>query len=367
METTATRIDISADLYRHLVGETPMPTLSEAKLRRLTEAIVVALGTPADLAQAVSDSLVGANLAGHDSHGLLRLPWYARSVRSGRIIPTARPLVAAYHGATAEVDGAMGWGQPTARLAAETAIELARQHGVGAVVAKHCNHIGRVGDYVELIARAGLIGMALCNAGPAVAPFGGYQRLLGTNPFAWAAPAGAGREPLVLDFATSMVAEGKLRVARAKGEPLPPGLIVDTDGRPSEDPGAFYAGGALQTFGMHKGSGMSVMIELLARGLAGVDPLLPGTGGLNGTLMLALDIPAFAPAAQFEAAAARLSEQITSAAPLAGFERVLLPGEREVLTRQARQAGGIPIPDSTWAEIMALARELGLNENQEQP
>src|SRR6266540_2328287 len=341
METTATRIDISADLYHHLVGETPMPTLSEAKLRRLTEAIVVALGTPADLAQAVSDSLVGANLAGHDSHGLLRLPWYARSVRSGRIIPTARPLVAAYHGATAEVDGAMGWGQPTARLAAETAIELARQHGVGAVVAKHCNHIGRVGDYVELIARAGLIGMALCNAGPAVAPFGGYQRLLGTNPFAWAAPAGAGREPLVLDFATSMVAEGKLRVARAKGEPLPPGLIVDTDGRPSEDPGAFYAGGALQTFGMHKGSGMSVM--------------------------LALDIPAFAPAAQFEAAAARLSEQITSAAPLAGFERVLLPGEREVLTRQARQAGGIPIPDSTWAEIMALARELGLNENQEQP
>jgi len=342
-----------------------MPTLSEAELRRLTEAIVVALGTPADLAQIVCDALVGANLAGHDSHGVMRLPWYAHSVRNGRIIPTARPLVAAYRGATAEVDGASGWGPPTARLAAETAIELARQHGVGAVVAKHCNHIGRVGVYVEQIARAGLIGMAFCNAGPAVAPFGGYQRVLGTNPFAWAAPAGPGREPLVLDFATSMVAEGKLRVARAKGEPLPPGLIVDAHGRPSEDPSDFYTGGALQTFGLHKGSGMSVMIELLARGLAGVDPLLPGTGGLNGTLLLALNIPVFTPAAEFEAVATRLSEQVAEALPLAGFERVLLPGERETLTRQARQASGIPIPDSTWAEITTLARELGVEEDHE--
>ena len=342
-----------------------MPTLSETDLRRLTHAIVIALGTPADLAQIVSDSLVGANLAGHDSHGVMRLPWYAHSVRNGRIIPTARARVAAYRGATAEVDGVIGWGQPTAHLAAETAIELARQHGVGAVVAKQCNHIGRVGAYVEQIARAGLIGMAFCNAGPAVAPFGGYQRVLGTNPFAWAAPAGSGREPLVLDFATSMVAEGKLRVARAKGEPLPPGLIVDANGRPSEDPSDFYAGGALQAFGLHKGSGMSMMIELLARGLVGVDPQLPGTSGLNGTLLLALDIPVFAPAAEFEAAAARLSEQIGSAAPLAGFERVLLPGERETLTRQARQAAGIPIPDSTWAEITTLARELGVDENYE--
>jgi uncharacterized oxidoreductase len=337
-----------------------MPTLSESALRRITEAIVVALGTPPDLAKVVRDTLVGANLAGHDSHGVMRLPWYARFIRRGQIVPAARPQVVARHGATARVDGALGWGPPTARLAAQTAIELATQHGVGAVTAINCNHIGRVGEYVELIAGAGMVGLALCNASPSVAPFGGYQRIMGTNPFAWAAPGGPGRAPLVLDFATSVVAEGKLRVARAKGEPLAPGLVVDAAGHPTEDPSDFYAGGALQTFGLHKGSGMSVMIELMARGLAGVDPLLPGSGGVNGTLVLALHIPAFAPAEQFAAAAARLCEQVTGAAPLAGFEQVLLPGEREALVQRERQASGIPLPDSTWEEIALLARELGV-------
>src|SRR5689334_20065091 len=263
-----------------------MPTISEAALRRATEAIVVALGTPVDIALAVVDSLVGANMAGHDSHGVLRLPWYAQFIREGRIVPGARARVASRRGATAQVDGALGWGQPAARLAADTAAELAAEYGVGAVAVLRCNHIGRVGEYVERVAAAGMIGIAFCNASLSVAPHGAYQRLLGTNPFAWAAPAGPGQPALVLDFATSVVAEGKRRVARAKGEALPPGLVVDSAGHPSTEQADFYAGGALQTLGLHKGSGMSVMIELLARGLAGVDPLVPGNNGFNGTLLI---------------------------------------------------------------------------------
>jgi uncharacterized oxidoreductase len=211
-----------------------------------------------------------------------------------------------------------------------------------------------------MIARAGKIGLMHCNASAIVAPFGGYQRVMGTNPFAWAAPAGPGREPLVLDFATSVVAEGKLRVARAKGEKLAPGLIVDADGRPSENADDFYGGGALLPFGLHKGSGMSVMIELLARGLTGVDHGLPSNQGYTGTVVMALDIAAFAPPDQFEAAAARLCSQIGGSTPTTGYERVLLPGEPERIARREREANGIVLPETTWHELTALAAELGV-------
>jgi uncharacterized oxidoreductase len=334
-----------------------MPTVDHQNLRRVTQAVIEAVGTPRASALAIGDSLVEANLRGHDSHGVLRLPWYIESVRRGTILPAASPRVIAQRGATAQVDGALGWGQTAARFATQTAIALAADQGIGAVSIVNCNHIGRVGAYVEMIAHAGMIGIAMCNAGPAVAPYGGYQRVMGTNPLAWAAPRGPGQTPLVLDFATSIVAEGKLRVARSKGEQLPPGLIVDAAGRPSHDAADFYAGGALQTFGLHKGSGISVMIELLGRGLAGVDPTLPGHHGHNGTLILALHIPSFAPEQQFLAAAARLEEQVGGLTPAPGFDGVLLPGDPEQHTRRRRISEGIPIPQPTWDEILALAAE----------
>jgi LDH2 family malate/lactate/ureidoglycolate dehydrogenase len=338
-----------------------MPVLAEATLRRIVEQSVVALGTPADIALMVAESLVGANLAGHDSHGVLHLPWYARLIREGRIEPGARARVAHTQGATARIDGAGGWGQPAAHLAADTAVQLAGQHGIGMAAIVHCNHIGRVGAYVEQIARSGMIGMAFCNASPLVAPFGSSQRVMGTNPFAWAAPAGPGRPLLVLDFATSTVAEGKLRVARSKGEALEPGLIVDASGAPSVNPDDFYNGGALQAFGLHKGSGLSIMIELLSRGIANVDLGASVARGYNGTLVLALDIAALAPIEQFEQAAERLMAQVSAAAPRPGLVRVLLPGEPEQLARQERRANGISVPESTWAELAALAGELGVD------
>jgi LDH2 family malate/lactate/ureidoglycolate dehydrogenase len=161
----------------------------------------------------------------------------------------------------------------------------------------------------------------------------------------------------VLDFATSGVAEGKLRVARAKGTRIPEGVVVDSNGHPSQDPGDFYAGGALQTFGLHKGSGMSVMIELLARGLCGVDPTQSHPIGQNGPLILALNIPFLGPEAQFYGAAERLREQVTACAPMPGFDSVLAPGDPERHARQRRIEAGIPIPQTTWDAIMALAAE----------
>src|SRR5262245_252560 len=164
---------------REISIRSAMPTIDHQTLRRLAQAIIEAPGTPPGAAQAVSESLVEANLMGHDSHGVLRLPQYIELVRVGAVQPQATPKVTAQQGATAQVDGAFGWGQPSARLATQTAIALAADHGIGAVTIVSCNHIGRVGEYVETIARAGMIGMAFCNAGPAVAPYGGYQRVMG--------------------------------------------------------------------------------------------------------------------------------------------------------------------------------------------
>lgn len=334
-----------------------MPTIDHQTLRRVVQSIVEAAGTPPPAAQAVSESLVEANLRGHDSHGVIRLAWYIDFARQGSVQAAAAARVAMRRGATAQVDGQRGWGQPAARLATRTAVELAADHGVGVVSIVSCNHIGRVGEYVETIAQAGMIGMAMCNAGPAVAPYGGYQRVMGTNPLAWAAPGGAGQPPIVLDFATAGVAEGKLRVARTKGDMVAPGLVVDAAGRPTLDPAAFYAGGALQTFGLHKGSGMSVMIELLARGLCGVDPTTSSNVEQNGTLIIALDIAFLAPQEQFTGAAERLRAQIAGAPPAAGFDEVLLPGDPERRAREQRLQHGIPIPQPTWESILALAAQ----------
>ena len=336
-----------------------MPIFSAAELRQVAQRILEALGTPPDLAQVVGDALVQANQVGHDSHGVIRLKQYARSVRKGDVQPTARPVLNTQRQATAQVDAKDGWGQPAARFATQTAIRLADEFGIGAVTIVNSGHVGRLGEYVEMIARAGQIGMALCNAGPTVAPYGGYRPLMGTNPIAWGVPRGADLPPMIVDFATAGVAEGKLRVARSKGESVAPGLIVDNAGRPSQDPAAFYAGGALLPFGAHKGYGLSVMIELLGGVLSGNGiAAMNRANGSNGTLLIAFHIPSFVPGAQFFDQANELFASIKEALPAEGFSEVLLPGEPEIREQHRREAAGIALPEQTWEEIQTLAREL---------
>jgi LDH2 family malate/lactate/ureidoglycolate dehydrogenase len=339
-----------------------MPTFTPQALDAVSLQILKALGAPDDLAQTVAGSLVGANLVGHDSHGVMQLPTYARWVREGKIQPAARPQIKVHEGATAQVDGEWGWGQVAARCATQTALELAAAFGVSAVTINHCNHIGRVGEYVETMAAAGVAGIVLCNTLAVVAPYGGRERLLGTNPLAWGAPGGSENEPLVLDCATSGIAEGNLRLLRARGERAPGGLIVDRAGRASREPADFYEGGALLPFGGYKGYGLSFMIELLGGALSGTAPsALPEYQLGNGTCILGIDIAAFVPLEQFKRQASALCEKIKSSAPAEGFREVLLPGEPEIAARRRRSAEGISIPDQTWSEIEALADALGVH------
>jgi LDH2 family malate/lactate/ureidoglycolate dehydrogenase len=263
------------------------------ELEDFTAAALTALGASAPSAAEVAASLVLSNVVGHDSHGMVRLVQYADWIAGGQIWPAQRPVVSRRQGAVAVVDGNWGFGQPAARMAVEAAVPIAREHGVAAVTIGDCNHVGRLGEYVAALADQGFTGLAFCNSGPVVAPFGGAGRALGTNPLAWAAPGGPDG-PLVADFSTAAVAEGKVRLAAAGGRPLADGLIVDALGRPSRSPADFYAGGALLTFGGHKGSALSVLIELLGGLLTGMGTACtPSYAGGNGMVLIALDVGAF--------------------------------------------------------------------------
>lgn len=331
-------------------------------LRSLVTNLYIALDTPDDIARQVADTLVEANLAGHDSHGVMRTLQYIPMIEAGNIKPAMRPVILEQRGARAIIDGGWGWGPPTALLAAQTAVELARDKGVGAVTARRTNHVGRLGAYAQAIARGGQIGFVLANVGPAVTPFGGRQRLMGTNPIAWAVPRAASQEPLVLDFATSVLAEGKVRIAKDKGVTVPAGVILDSHGQPSQNPNDFYEGGMLLPFGGYKGYGVSVMIELLGGALsgAGTSPN-PKYGGGNGTLVMALNIADFVDPAEFEADVEDYVARLKAAPTVDGVAEVLLPGEPEQIARRQRVVEGIPLPEITWDALRAQAKRLGVS------
>ncbi len=338
-----------------------MPVVDQDQLRPFATSVFEAVGTPADIAAFVADSLVDANLAGHDSHGVLRLPGYCGSLRSGDILPGKRCALAKRDRATAIIDGALGWGQPAMHLAAQTVIELARECGLGAVVVRNCYHVGRVTPYVESVARAGMIGIAMSNAGPAVAPFGSRQRVLGTNPFAWSMPIGSQGQVLSFDMATAAIAEGKLRVARAQDKQVSEDMLVDAAGKPTNDPSDFFSGGAILPFGGHKGNGISILAQMLGRALAGMDTTgFEGPRGANGPIIIAIDPTCFATKEEFASEVAAQAALISGSTPAEGFPEVLLPGEIERRTECDRRTNGIPIPDATWAELTHLAESLGI-------
>jgi LDH2 family malate/lactate/ureidoglycolate dehydrogenase len=330
------------------------------QLVALGSAIFEALGAPADIAHQVSASLVDANLSGHDSHGVQRIPRYAAAIRRGTLVPAARPTLVHDAGPIASVSGHGGFGQLAARAATELAAVRAREYGIGAVAAIDCYHMGRMGEWAEVAAAQGMLGLNLLGVcfGPSAAPFGGGRRALGTNPIAFAAP-GEGGPSILGDFATTVVAEGKLGVARAKGAAVPPGTILDSEGRPSVDPNDFYAGGALLPAGGYKGTALALLAELLGCALTGADAHARD-GGYNGALFVCLAPDAFRPRAEFDRAADAVLEKVRSCPPGEDCDEVLLPGEPERRARQARASEGIALPDATAQAIDELARELGV-------
>jgi LDH2 family malate/lactate/ureidoglycolate dehydrogenase len=333
---------------------------SEDELVSTATDVLHALGAPRDTARLVAVSLALSNLVGHDSHGIVRLLQYSDLVRTGQIRPGGSASIASERGAVARVDGDWGFGQPAAQLATALATRLAAANGVAAIAISACNHIGRLGEYVATIAGAGQMGLAFCNSGPVVAPFGGSGRVMGTNPFAWSAPLRDGM--VVLDFATSVVAEGKLKIALAEGLTVAPGCIIDRDGRPSVEPADFYAGGALVAFGGHKGSGMSMLIELTA-GLVSMmgSSCDPEYLGGNGTLVMAVDVAAFVSSDRyFDQAETFCREAKRIGGGTLGVD-VLLPGELEARTLEVRRSGGVFVLPEIRRQITVLADDLGVD------
>lgn len=325
------------------------------ELTRIGTDVLVAAGAPDPTARAVAESLVASDLAGHDSHGVRRLVPYLDAIRAGRLDPAATPQLATHSGATATVDGRRGFGQLAAALAAREARALAAVFGVGVAAVRNGNHIGRLGEYVERLANADAVGLGFCNSDPTVAPYRGRERLLGTNPIAWAVPRAPDRPAVVLDFSTAAVAEGKLAIAAASGERVPPGQVVDREGQDSTDPADFYAGGALLPFGDHKGYGLGVLIEIVGGLLSGAGiSSLPGYDNTNGTVLVAIEIGRFLPVDRFRAQAERFCETLHRTEPAQAGEPVLVPGELEASTRERRLRDGIPLSEATWHELAAL-------------
>jgi len=261
--------------------------------------------------------------------------------------------VAHRKGAAAVIEGGHGWGQLAGRLAVDTAAGIAADHGIGVVTAHSCNHVGRLGEYAEALAARGLISILWCNADPSVAPFGGRRRMLGTDPFAAGIPTGGGRPPVIVDFATAGVAEGKLRIERQAGRQVAPGLIQDAQGRPSTDPEDYYAGGALLPFGAHKGFGLAVLVELLGGALSGDHVgFLPSFSWGNGVVLIALAPGFLIDTDQFAAEVAEACDALRDSPPAAGVERA---------TRAVRERDGIPMPAATWEQLEQLAAELDVS------
>jgi LDH2 family malate/lactate/ureidoglycolate dehydrogenase len=330
-------------------------------LRQIALGSLLAIDTHPEDAALVAASLIDGNLTGHDSHGVIRLPIYIEAGRSGQVTAPARASLVRRKGATVTIDANRGYGQPAMWMATETAIEIAKELGVACAAVQRCYHIGRVAPYVEAIARAGLIGIAMANCAPAVAPFGARGRVFGTNPFAWASPRAEGHEPLSHDIATAAVAEGKLKVARAKGVPIPPGLIVDREGTPSIDPNDFYDGGAILAFGGHKGSGISLLAQIMGRGLAGMDPSsYDGPRSVNGPVIIAIDPECFGPMDDYLAHVESQCAAVLASPTAAEVDEILLPGEPERRAKVERQRDGIPVADPTILELEGLCHAAGI-------
>jgi uncharacterized oxidoreductase len=342
-----------------------MPTLDPCRLETTGARIFAAMGAPEGDAAWIATSLVRANLRGHDSHGVIRIPQYWQWVKKGEVNPKSPVTIAAETPVTARLDGGRGFGQVVARRGMELAIAKAAAAGLSAVGLSHTSHVGRLADYCEMATARGLIALMWVNAvhGLNVAPWGGAARRLGTNPHAVGVPGSAGGPAMLLDFATSVVAEGKMRVKKNRKEPAPRGWFIDADGRPATDPEVFYGSppGSLLTSGEHKGYGLSLAVEILGGILSGSGAAGPGPGLFqNGTLMIALDLERFLPRAEFDRQVAALMAWVKSAPLAQGSSEILIPGEPEARLEAERRRNGIPVDDETWAQIEATATELGV-------
>ena len=342
-----------------------MPILSHLNLRQCGYAIFEAAGLPEDQARIVTDHLVDANLAGHDSHGILRMPGYARGVKAGGIKPAGGHKVVRETPVSMTIDADGGIGIVVANLAMSMAVDRALQHTIGAVAVHRSGHIGRLGDFPAIAAEQDCIGILMLNGGGRfAAPFGGTGRRLPPNPIAIGVPTADG-PPMTLDITTSVVAGGKVDICRVRKQSVPEGWLVDPHGNTVTDPEVFYAGDAamlpLGGPAGHKGYGLSMMIDAIAGGLswAGCSTEAPTRGG-SGFLALAIKIESFADVDEFKSEVRNLIDWVKSSPTMPGVDKVYVPGEIEMETRRNRVSEGVFVEEATWSEICSVAEELGV-------
>jgi uncharacterized oxidoreductase len=348
----------------------PFTLISADQLRRAIVRIFVAAGLRQSGAAIVADDLVDADLCGLTSHGVYRVAQYIEAIQERGLRPGVELVTVRQTPATGIYDCGWNLGIVSAHQLIDRLLAKVATAGLAAVVGTQCYHIGRLGSFTRRIAKSGFLGFVVA-AGTArchyVVPWGGREGRMATNPMSYGVPCDP--EPLILDMSTSMYAEGKVRAARTLGQQLPEGVIVDGHGRPSTDPGDFYAQphGNILPFGGpmgYKGFGLSVLVEVLGRCLAGqLVTQEDKTYRLeNGVFMAALSPAAFCGHEPFAQAIADLSSYITSASPAPGHQHVQMPGEHDAAIRRRRLAEGIPLPDAVRTELLAAAARVGLHE-----
>jgi len=345
-------------------------TISAAALRATVEKILVANGSSAAEAATIAHNLVLANLSGHDSHGVGMLPRYVDAKLEGGLTPNTGIKVVLDTGTLLTIDGGHGFGQVIGEQAMALAMERAKQHGSCIMTIKSSHHLGRIGHFSEMAVGQGLVSMHFVNvmARPIVAPWGGGDGRFGTNPCCIGIPL-KDQPPFVLDFATSRVAQGKMRVAHNEGRRVPAGYLIDEKGHPTNDPAVVVVPqsnglfGALMTFGEYKGYGMAVACELLGGALSGGATWRGETDGraavLNSMLTILIDPDKLGTRESFEHEAAEFITWLKQSPAPEGSSGVQIAGDPERTARLGRERDGIVVDDNTWAAIIAAGNKVG--------
>jgi len=343
-----------------------MPKIAAERLQKIGAALLVGAGASREEADTVARGCVNANLAGHDSHGIILIPSYVERIKVGHIVPGAPFKIVQESPTTTVIDGHWGFGFVVNEKAMRLTIEKAKTANVAAATVFRQSHVGRLGAYPLMAAQAGMIGIATADSGrspKAVAPYGGREARLGTNPISIAVPSDLSG-PLCLDMATSAVAVGKLTLAQARGEKIPLGWIVDSEGKHTTDPARFRPGGALLPLGGtegYKGSGLAVIVEILCGLLTGLGFGVEPSGRHNdGCFLAVFKVDAFRPLAEFKREVAEFARYLKETPLSEGSTGVFYPGEVEYLREQERRKSGVEVEDATWKKLRTLASELML-------
>jgi hydroxycarboxylate dehydrogenase B len=343
-------------------------TFSAAALERAVRAIVQHSGSGELEAEIVARNLVEASLTGHDSHGVGMVARYVDALLEGWLVANQHATIELDTGVLLRLDGHRGYGQVVGREAIELGCERVRQHGACVVALGNAHHLGRIGHFAEQCLEHGLVSIHFVNvvARPIVAPWGGRDARYGTNPVCIGLPRD-GAEPIVVDFATSRVAQGKTRVAYNKGLSLQPGTILDDQGEPSVDPRYTVVPpfGALLPLGEHKGYGLALAAELLAGALTGGDTCRPDNIAAkrigNGMLSILIDPARIGTLGHFFAESDAFLDWVRSARRVDPAAPVTLPGEPERAERRRREARGIDVDPNSWSEIVQAGTKVGLD------